>query len=87
VLHRFGLPVGEDMNGKVLHGLWQSPAPAARVPSWDAIDGDHGQHPPDRQIAAADSKQALEQLVALGYIEPPGADTHQALERTVRELD
>lgn len=64
-----------------------APAAVARIPSWDAVAGDHGMHPPDRQIAPADSKAALDQLVALGYIDAPAADQAQALEETVRELD
>jgi tetratricopeptide (TPR) repeat protein len=88
ILHLFGLPVGSDMDGKVLLDLHEGePAPVSRVPSWDEVPGDHGMHPPDRQISAADSKAALDQLVALGYIEPPGEDQAVALSKTIRELD
>lgn len=88
ILHLFGLPVGGDMDGKVLLDLYEDePTGVARVPSWDEVPGDHGMHPPDRQISAADSKAALDQLVALGYIEPPGDDESRALAKTVRELD
>jgi tetratricopeptide (TPR) repeat protein len=88
VLHLFGLPVSEDMDGKVLLDLYaHEPAAIRRVPSWDELDGDHGMHPPDKQISPADSKAALQQLVALGYIAEPNADKAKALEETVRELD
>jgi tetratricopeptide (TPR) repeat protein len=88
VLHLFGLPVGEDMDGKVLLDIYDgAPPDIQRIPSWDEIAGDHGMHPPDRQIAPADSKAALDQLVALGYIAEPNADKARALEETVRELD
>jgi tetratricopeptide (TPR) repeat protein/arylsulfatase A-like enzyme len=88
LLHLFGLPVGEDMDGKVLLDIYQDPpAEIRRIPSWDQVAGDHGMHPPDKQIAAADSKAALDQLVALGYIQEPDADQSKALEETVRELD
>ncbi len=88
LLHRFGLPVGEDMDGKVLLDLYEgNPPPVEKIPSWDAVPGDHGMHPPDRQISASDSKAALEQLVALGYIDEPGENQSEAIERTVRELD
>ena len=88
LLHLFGLPVGDDMDGKVLLDIYENP-PAAipRIPSWDAVPGDHGMHPPDKQISASDSKAALEQLVALGYIEEPDADQSKAIAQTVRELD
>jgi tetratricopeptide (TPR) repeat protein len=88
LLHLFGLPVGEDMDGKVLLDIYENPpAEIHRIPSWDAVPGDHGMHPPDKQISAADSKAALQQLVALGYIDEPDADQSKAIEQTVRELD
>lgn len=88
ILHLFGLPVGADMDGKVLLDLYEGEPPEVeRIASWDDVPGDHGMHPPDRQISAADSKAALDQLAALGYIEPPGEDQARALEKTVRELD
>ncbi len=88
LLHRFGLPVGEDMDGKVLLDLYEeNPPPVEKIPSWDTVSGDHGMHSPDRQISASDSKAALEQLVALGYIDELGEDQSEAIERTVRELD
>ena len=88
LLHLFGLPVGEDMDGKVLLDIYQDqPAAIQRIPSWDTVEGDHGMHPPDRQISPADSKAALQQLIALGYIAEPDADNAKALEETVRELD
>lgn len=88
LLHLFGLPVGEDMDGKVLLDIYEDePAPIERIPSWDEVPGDHGMHPPDRQISPADSKAALDQLVALGYIDKPNEDKAEAMEQTVRELD
>jgi len=88
LLHLFGLPIGEDMDGKVLLDIHEhKPADIQRIPSWDEVEGDHGMHPPDKQISPADSKAALQQLVALGYIAEPNADKARALEETVRELD
>ena len=88
LLHLFGLPLGEDMDGKVLLDMYEEkPAAIKRIPSWDEVKGDHGMHPPDKQISPADSKAALQQLVALGYIAEPNADKAKALEETVRELD
>jgi tetratricopeptide (TPR) repeat protein len=91
VLHYLGLPVGEDMEGKVLLDIYDEtagPIPEVRrIPSWDLVEGDAGLHPAERQIAPEESKAALDQLVALGYIDAPGADQAAALEQTVRELD
>jgi predicted AlkP superfamily phosphohydrolase/phosphomutase len=88
ILHLLGLPVGEDMDGKVLLDIYErQPAAIQRIASWDEMEGDHGMHSPDKQISPADSKAALQQLVALGYIAEPNADKAKALEETVRELD
>jgi len=87
ILHQFGLPVGADMDGKVLLDLWESPQQPDYIDSWDEVAGDDGQHGPEQKISPTDSKAALDQLVALGYIEDPGEDKQEALDRTVRELD
>ena len=87
LLHLFDLPIGEDMDGKVLLDLWKSPKNPEFIESWEAVEGDDGQHASDEQISPSDSKAALDQLVALGYIEDPGEDKQEALDRTVRELD
>ncbi len=87
ILHRFGLPIGEDMDGKALVDLWENPTQPAFIESWENVEGEDGQHPTDKQIAPTDSKAALDQLVALGYIEDPGEDKQEAIDRTVRELD
>ncbi|TAE73762.1 MAG: tetratricopeptide repeat protein [Verrucomicrobia bacterium] len=88
LLHLFGLPVGDDMDGKVLTDLFETPPETIeRIASWDEVPGDHGMHPADTQISAADSKAALRQLIDLGYIDEPDADHSTAIEHTVRELD
>ena len=49
VLTLFGLPVGDDMDGKVLSGAWEQPLPESGIPSWEdvqATDGwSDGRHP------------------------------------------
>jgi len=49
VLTLFGLPVGDDMDGKVLSGAWEQPLPESAIPSWEdvqATDGwSDGRHP------------------------------------------
>jgi tetratricopeptide (TPR) repeat protein len=62
-----GVPVGADMDGRVLVEALER-APIERVFSWDALEGDAGQHPPDLRIDAVEARQAMEQLVALGYL-------------------
>jgi len=87
ILHHFGLPIGEDMDGRVLTDLWDDPKEPLTIPSWDDVAGEDGSHPPEKQIAPVDSKAALDQLVALGYIEKPDEDRQKALDRTTQELE
>ena len=86
VLHHFGLPVGDDMDGKTLLHCYENPAPVEHIASWDAVDGDSGRHPPDMQLDPAEASELLAQLVDLGYIDEPGEDQEKALASTVHEL-
>ncbi len=76
VLHLAGLPVGEDMDGKVLIEAFEDPQPIETVPSWDAInDGHHGMiTSEDPESESANSDELLKQFVALGYIDDIGTD-------------
>jgi hypothetical protein len=86
LLALYGLPVGEDMDGKVLQGAFQDAFPAASIPSWDDVPGDDGRHPPHFEIDPIAADEALAQMVALGYIERPGEDIGKAVADTVDEL-
>lgn len=85
ILHSFGLAVGEDMDGKVLLPVFEEPDGIRRIPSWDAVEGEAGLHPPDTRLEAQDTAAALQQLAALGYIEEPNPDKALAVEEAVRE--
>jgi tetratricopeptide (TPR) repeat protein len=86
VLTLFGLPLGRDMDGKALVDAFEKPPAAEYVESWEDIPGDSGQHPEGLRLGPIESRQALSQLVALGYLEEPEADQRQAVAETEREL-
>lgn len=86
VLTLFGLPVGDDMDGRPIVDAFEEPPPVRKIPSWEDVDGDSGQHPPDMQLDAHESQEAINQLVALGYIEEPDENIEKAIANTVREL-
>jgi predicted AlkP superfamily phosphohydrolase/phosphomutase/tetratricopeptide (TPR) repeat protein len=86
LLALLGLPIGEDMDGKPLLQAFERPPEIETIPSWDAVPGDAAMHPPDAQTDPIAAKEALDQLVALGYIEPLGEDRAQAVARSAREL-
>ena len=90
VLTLFGLPTGDDMEGKVLVNVFAPPAPEipARIPSWEAVSGEDGRPGPatgEEDPAAAQT--AMQQLVELGYIEAPGEDVRQAIARAEAEAE
>ncbi len=88
VLTLLGLPLGEDMEGKVLVNAFAEPPTITRVPSWEAIAGADGRLPPDAGDEDPSAAQtALRQLVELGYIAPPGEDTARAIATVEAEAD
>ena len=74
LLALFGLPTGEDMDGRVVKAAFEEPPEVGTIPSWEAVSGDDGRHPPHTRLAPQAAAEALDQLVALGYIEAPGED-------------
>ena len=86
VLTLYGLPVGADMDGKVVAQAFENPPDVRTIPSWEDVLGNDGRHPPDARLDPVAAAEAMEQLVALGYIEKPGDNAAENVESTVREL-
>ncbi|MDM8555350.1 alkaline phosphatase family protein [Desulfococcaceae bacterium HSG7] len=86
ILAAVGLPVGQDMDGKPLVSAFQEPPDFKTIPGWDEVPGEDGSHPPDMQVDPIEAQEAINQLVALGYIEEPPEDREKAVENTVCEL-
>jgi tetratricopeptide (TPR) repeat protein len=82
ILNWFGLPVGEDMEGRVLSEAFVTPAAVETIPSWENADG-----LPPRASALTDNDQqaVLDQFVALGYLNALPDDPSQAAAETERE--
>lgn len=86
VLTLLGLPVGDDMDGQVLVGAFQEPPAIHRIPSWEDVPGDAGQvagnaGPSDPEA----TRQAIQQLVDLGYIDPLDADVDKQIRQVSAE--
>jgi len=86
ILTLFGLPVGEDMDGKVLSQAFVETPEIAYIPSWEEVQGKDGCHPPHTRLDPVAAHEALEQMIALGYIERPDENRQVAVEKTIREL-
>jgi len=87
VLTLFGLPVGRDMDGRPLANAFDLPLDITAIEGWDLVPGESGMHPPERRMDPVEAQETLNQLAALGYIEPPDEDRAKAVAQTVRELE
>jgi tetratricopeptide (TPR) repeat protein len=88
VLTLLGLPVGDDMEGKVLVNAFKESPEIARIPSWEEVSGDDGRLPPaaeDENPAAAQA--ALQQLIELGYVAAPTDDAFRTVALAEAEAD
>ena len=85
ILTLFGLPVGADMDGRVLVQAFEEPPEINRIPSWEQEAGDCGMHPADLRMDPVAAQAVLQRFVALGYVQPPGEDQAKAVETAVRE--
>ena len=87
ILPLFGLPVGEDMDGRALVQAFEEPPEVTRIPSWEQVPGECGMHPADLRMDPAAAQAVLQQFVALGYIQPPNENQQKAVESAVREAN
>ncbi len=87
ILTLFGLPVGADMDGRVLVQAFDEPPQITRIPSWEQEPGECGMHPSDLRMDPAAAQAVLQQFVALGYIQPPSEDQSKAVASAVREAN
>ena len=80
VLTLFGLPIGEDMDGRPLLEAFEEVPAVKTIPSWEQVEGDAGMLDPNQQLDSAQANELMQQFAALGYIEDPGADKEKAAE-------
>jgi len=85
ILNLCGLAAGKDMPGRVLLEAMENPRPIPRIGSWDLVEGDAGMHTGEIAMEPADAEALIEQFVALGYIEKPDENQHQAVITCERE--
>ena len=87
ILTLYGLPVGEDMDGRALTEIFSEEKEVETIDSWENVAGNDGRHPEGYEFDPAESKEALEQLIALGYVERPDDNYEIAIKKCVTELD
>jgi len=85
LLYHAGLPVGKDMEGKVLYQCFEQAKEANFIDSWELVSGDSGMHDEYSREDPWAAQEALQQLVELGYIEALDDDKLQQVEKCKRE--
>jgi predicted AlkP superfamily phosphohydrolase/phosphomutase/tetratricopeptide (TPR) repeat protein len=78
VLTLFGLPVGHDMEGRVLVEAFEKSPPLDFVPSWEHIPGNAGMHTAATELEPDETAALLQQFIALGYVHAPDKDRGRA---------
>ncbi|WP_411826134.1 alkaline phosphatase family protein [Luteolibacter sp. AS25] len=82
ILHHFRLPIGEDMEGRVLREIFSTDTPALTTPTWE-----NDTTTPTRRgsLTSEQSQELLQQFIDLGYIDEISPDSTEAADSTKRE--
>jgi predicted AlkP superfamily phosphohydrolase/phosphomutase/tetratricopeptide (TPR) repeat protein len=74
LLTLFGLPVGENMEGKPWLQAFEEPIKVDTIRDWEKEEGDAGRHPEVLRDDPWAAQEAMQQLIDLGYIDAPDGD-------------
>ena len=85
ILALFGLPVGADMDGRVLVEAFSRAPTVERIESWDTTGTKEVSKSPGVARSANEEKELIRQFVEIGYIQDPGDDPEEAIKSTARE--
>lgn len=79
ILNIYDLPIGKDMDGKVLSSIFESEKEVKYINTWEAIPFSSIKH---SEISEKSERIMLQQLVNLGYIDPLMDDMSKEIEKT-----
>ena len=85
ILALFGLPVGADMDGRVLVEAFSKPPSIERIESWEKTGDEPVQKGPGVERSLNEERELIRQFVEIGYIQDPGDDPGEASRNTLRE--
>jgi len=86
ILHAYGLPIGEDMDGVPLVNAFNREKEIKTIDSWEKVT-DNEDNPDNDTLSNYDQAETLQQLIELGYIEEPDDDAFVAAKKTQDELN
>ena len=85
ILTLLGLPVGEDMAMRPLTDIFESPPTPEMIPSWEDVSGDDGMSRDGLATDPWSGREAMRQLVELGYVDPEGGTGATASAQAARD--
>jgi predicted AlkP superfamily phosphohydrolase/phosphomutase/tetratricopeptide (TPR) repeat protein len=85
ILTLLGIPVGEDMDGKVIENLFETPPKIETVPTHEGEHPDDGVNRGEHIEDPYAAQEVLKQLAELGYVDAPGEDKELSVKRTMRD--
>ena len=85
ILSYYDMPIGKDMDGKVLSSIYDTPKKEKYINSWEDLKGDFGGYSKDSVEDPWSAQEALQQLVELGYIEAVDDKKLDEIEKAKRE--
>jgi len=80
-----GVPIGADMRGRVLAEAIDRPIQLETVFSWDLMPGEAGMHPADLRQDPFEARNAIQQLIDLGYMSDLPQDAKAQFDLAWRE--
>jgi predicted AlkP superfamily phosphohydrolase/phosphomutase/tetratricopeptide (TPR) repeat protein len=86
ILHHFGLPIGKDMDGKVILDIFKNPGAPTYIESWDNESGDFAEIDRTKETDALSDEETMQQLIELGYIEKLDEKYEVAIKKTRVDL-
>jgi predicted AlkP superfamily phosphohydrolase/phosphomutase/predicted Zn-dependent protease len=85
ILTLFDVPVGQDMEGKVLVQAFRTMPRIETIPSWESTQAVSAVESDASAMTEQESQFLLEQFAALGYIDKPSDDPSEFAAATLRE--
>jgi predicted AlkP superfamily phosphohydrolase/phosphomutase/tetratricopeptide (TPR) repeat protein len=86
ILHHFGLPIGKDMDGKVILDIFEKTPPPKYIDSWDQESGDFAELDTNQNTDALSDEETMQQLIDLGYVEKLDEKFEVAIKKTRIDL-
>ena len=81
-----GLPIGEDLPGRVMREAFARPPEISSLTSWESLDGDFGRVAPSEAPAAgAEANELVRQLVDLGYLDRSALSERSERDQRLRQ--